>query len=59
LKRDVPKSSFGADKQHWCHRQARSLKNRPFFRFRTTIHIPRKARAASAAARRVTSGEKQ
>jgi hypothetical protein len=38
LKRDVPKSSFGADKQHWCHRQARSLKNRPFFRFRTTIH---------------------
>jgi hypothetical protein len=26
LKRDVPKSPFGANEQHWCHRQARSLK---------------------------------
>jgi hypothetical protein len=38
LKRDVPKSPFGANEQHWCHRQARSLKRPTFFRFRTTIH---------------------
>jgi hypothetical protein len=42
LKRDVPKSPFGANEQHWCHRQVRSPKRPPLFRFRTTIHIPTK-----------------
>jgi hypothetical protein len=42
LKRDVPKSPFGANDQHWCHRQARSLKRPTLFSVRTTIHLPRK-----------------
>jgi hypothetical protein len=31
LQRDVPKSPFGANEQHWCHRQARSLKRPTLF----------------------------
>jgi hypothetical protein len=38
LKRDVPKSPFGANEQNWCHRQARSLERETFFRFRNTVH---------------------
>src|SRR5262249_43093193 len=51
LKRDMPKAPSGANEQDWCHRQACSLKTPTLFSVRTTIHIPRNARAASAAAR--------
>jgi hypothetical protein len=59
VKTGQPKSPSGANEQHRCHRQARSLKRPTLFSVRTTIHIPRNARAASAAARFMTSGEKR
>ena len=55
---DVPKSPFGANEQHECHRQAYSLRRPPLFLV-SHHHTPRSARAASEAARCVTSGEKR
>lgn len=58
LKRDVPKSPSGANEQHWCSRQARPLR-RPILFSVSHHHSARMLRAAFAAARCVTSGEKR